>query len=226
MRLALDRIDVQALALDLGTMGRVDLANGSGLHGVVDQSPERLVLEGFGAEEVVLRALALNLGTVKLGSTHGATIQRLGLKLEQRAEKVNVEVDAVTIAAKDLAIDAGEVVIHGKPTLSNARLVITPDGGSLSAEGVEAIDLVVKVAGFEIHAPALRAYGMRIGWGTKGFELSAEKVDAPGLRVRGATIAFDAGALAVTKVDVGGGNVRIARVGLEKGALRATLSPS
>ncbi len=226
MRLALDRIDVQSLGLDLGTMGRVDIVSGTALRGVVDQTPERLLLEGFGADEVALRALALNLGTVKLGSSEGATLTRLGLGLEQRGPAVNVGVAAVTIAAKDLTIDAGDVLIRGKPTLSNAQLTIEPDGGSLAAEGLEAIDLVVKVAGFEIHAPALRAYGMRIGWGKKGFELTAEKIDAPGLRVRGGTIAVDAGALAVTKVDVGGGNVRIARIGLEKGALRATLSPA
>jgi hypothetical protein len=232
MRVALDRIDVQNLGLDLDKTGRVDIASASALHGAIDRTDDRLGLEGFGAEEVILRSLHLALGSVGLTSQHGATILRLGLKLEQHASKLDVDVEAVSLAAKDLgiAVETAGLLIQGKPTLSGVRLSIRSDGGSLVAEGVEAIDLVVKVGALEIQVPALRAYGMRIGWGTKGFELSAEKVDAPGLRVRGGAIAFDGGALGATKIDVGpatgGTGVRVARVTLERGSLRATLAPA
>jgi hypothetical protein len=227
MRVAVDRIDLSTLSLDLGTLGKVNIASGRALSGALDRTEERLALEGFGAEEIVLAGLRLALGAVTLGNEAGATLAHLALALEQSGGALTVDVGAQTIAANDLLIDAGGVSIRGRPALGNAKLTLRPDGGGLFAESLEATELVVKVAGgLTIEAPNLKAEGLRIGWGDRGFELAAEKVEAPGLTMRGGTLAVDAGGVLVTKVDVGGRGVRVGYVSLARGALRAKLAPA
>jgi len=228
MRLSLERVDTRALRVDLPGAGNetISIRAAQGLRGTIEQSGERLALSDVSAESVELEALRIVLGDLVLSSVSGAVLTGLGLALEQSKGHLMLAATTASIAAKDLDVAVGDILVRGRVKLGSPELLVRGSEGSLASERVEIADFILRIGALEIATPTLVGLSVKIAWGAAGFRLVAASLEAPSLRMTTADVELGASGVAVTALSLDGAKLSIARAALEAGRLALSFRAS
>lgn len=227
MKISLDRLDVRALQVVLPAPGeqRIVVGEASGLRGALEQAGDRLSLSGVTAERVALEALHVLLGGLVLSSTTGATLEELGLTLQQSPGHLALDVTAKSLVALDLRVAVGDVVVAGRVELGDVRLAVRDDEGSLAAERVALSGFALRIGDVELAVEALAGIAVEMRWGAAGFSLTASTLEGPALRMTSEDLRLVTDAMVVRALTLDAHHVAVGHVALAGGRITASMRP-
>jgi hypothetical protein len=227
VKISLERLDTRALHLDLSGDGgeHVVITTTAGLRGTLEQTDERLTLQGVAAESVALKALRIALGELLLSTATGAAFDGLGLTLERRAGYLAFDVTAASIIVLDLVVAVDDVLVTGRVELGGARLHVGADDGSLAAERMELSGFAVRIGELELAAEAMSGLDVAIRWGSKGFALDAGSLAGPALRVATKDLRLTGSGVALSALALDSRHIEVGKVAFAGGQIALTLSP-
>jgi hypothetical protein len=228
VKVSLERLDASGLRVELpGAADDLAVVRAAeGLSGALVHEGGRLRLDGVAAESLSLDALRLTLGALLLAAPSGATFAKLGLSLTQEGEHLELDLHAEALAATELTVTVGEVVVAGRLRLVNAHLSVRDGAGSLRAAEVELQGFRLRLQGVEVTSEAVSGVDVAIAWGDEGFALDARAITAPSLGLVTAALRLDAAEVTLTALSLDPRRVQLGQLAFARGEAALTLRVS
>ena len=229
MKLVLDRIDTRGLKLDFAAGDAVAIASTTNLRGTIDTADDAMAIRDAQADQLVLAALRLLLGTLTLAAPQGATLEKVVATVDQRGDSLSLDVVAASLDAPEISVVDGGVAVHGRAHLEGVRLIVRGEEGSISATRVELGGFSLRIDEVFVRAELARGSSITIGWGgVTGFGMEAVGLKVPSLEVEVPHTKLAAKGFALSgfvlrgdDIAVGRADIESARVGLDLGSSEA-----